>query len=91
MKRASDKFARKMKELERYLGATYSYRCQLYIKTETPEKSPDPDMPTITPDTGFDNTNTDTYMTYLEKKNTDKAIYQKLRKKYVHETDMHKI
>ena len=31
--RASGKFARKMKELERYLGATYSDICQTYIMT----------------------------------------------------------
>ena len=30
-------------------------------------------------------------MNYLEKKNTDEAICQKLRKKYVYETDIHKI
>ena len=30
-------------------------------------------------------------MTYIENNNIDKAIYQKLRKKDVYETDMHKI
>ena len=30
-------------------------------------------------------------MTYLEIKNIDKAIHQKLRNKDVYETDMHKI
>ena len=34
---------------------------------------------------------TDAEMTYLEKKNIDKAIYQNLRKKDVYESDMHKI
>ena len=30
-------------------------------------------------------------MNYLGKKNIDEAIYQKPRKKYVYDTDMHKI
>ena len=34
---------------------------------------------------------TDVEMTYLEKKNTDKAIHQKVSKKDVHETDMQNI
>ena len=59
--------------------------------TETPATVPDPDMPTIIPDMGTDRTNTYGEITYLEKKNTDEAIRQKLRKKYVYETDMNKI
>ena len=46
--RASDKFARTMKELERYLGTTYSDSCQPAIMTETSANFPDPEMPTIT-------------------------------------------
>ena len=46
--RASDKFARTMKELEQYLGKTYSDSCQPVIMTETATNFPDPDMPTIT-------------------------------------------
>ena len=46
--RASNKFTRKMKELEQYLGATYSEICQLDIMTETAATFPDPEMPTIT-------------------------------------------
>ena len=40
--RASDKFARTMKELERYLGTTYSDSFQLAIMTETAAIFPDP-------------------------------------------------
>ena len=46
--RASDKFARKMKELEQYLGTTYSDSCQPAIMTETAANFPDPEMPNIT-------------------------------------------
>ena len=52
---------------------------------------PYPDMPTIVPDTGVDHSKTDTDMTYLKKKNIYEAIRQKLRKKDVYETNMHKI
>ena len=40
--RASDKFAIKMKKLERYLGATYRDICQPSIMTETAAIFPDP-------------------------------------------------
>ena len=40
--RASDKFDRKMKELDRYLGATYSYSCLPAIMTETEATFPNP-------------------------------------------------
>ena len=59
--------------------------------TETQENFPDPYMPTIFPYTGVKSPNTVVDMTYLEKNNIDKAIFQKLRKKYVYETDMCKI
>ena len=46
--RASDKFSRTMKELERYLGKTYSDSYQPSIMTETSANVPDPEMPIIT-------------------------------------------
>ena len=46
--RAFDKFFRTMKELEQYLGTTYSESCQTDIITETADNFPDPEMPTIT-------------------------------------------
>ena len=48
-------------------------------------------MTTIIPDTGVERPKTDAYMIYLEKKNIDEAIHQKLIKKDAYETDMHKI
>ena len=46
--RASDKFNRTMKELERYLGTKYSDSCQKAIMTETVATLTDPEMPNIT-------------------------------------------
>ena len=40
--RTYDKFARKMKELEQYLGTTYSDICQPAIMTEIAVNFPDP-------------------------------------------------
>ena len=40
--RESDKFSRTMKELEQYIGATYSDRCQPTIMNETAATFPDP-------------------------------------------------
>ena len=80
--RASDKFARTTKELELYLGTTYSDSCQPAIINETAVNFPYPEMPTIT-DLGIKRPKTDGDMTYLEKKNIDEAIRQKLRKKDV--------
>ena len=37
-----------MKELEKYLGTTYSDSFQPAIVTETADTFPDPEMPTIT-------------------------------------------
>ena len=54
-----------MKELKRYLGATYIDRCQPAIMTETKATFPDPDMPTIT-DLGTKRPKTDGEMTYLK-------------------------
>ena len=54
-------------------------------------KTPATDMPLIIPDTGVERIKLGTYMNYPEKKNIDEAICQKLGKKYVYETDMHRI
>ena len=87
---ASEKFARTMKELERYIGTTYSAICHPAIMTESAANFPDPEMPTIT-ELGTERPKTDGEMTFLEKKNIDEAIRQKLRKKDVYKSDMHKI
>ena len=58
--------------------------------TETAATFPDPEIPTIT-DLGTELPKTDGEMTYLEKNNIDKAIFQNLRKKGVYESDVHKI
>ena len=79
-----------MKELEQYLGATYSDRWQPATMTETVDTFPDLDMPTIT-DFGTERPKTDGEMTYLEKKNIDEATRQKLRNKDVYKPDMNKI
>ena len=85
--RASDKFARTMKELEQYLGKNYNDSCQPAIMTETADNFPDPEMPNIT-ELGTECPKTDGEMTYLEKNNIDEAIRQKLRKKDVYESDI---
>ena len=65
--RASDKFARTMKELDRNLGTTYSDSCQLVIMNETAANFTKLDMPTST-ELGTERPKTDGEMTYLEKK-----------------------
>ena len=77
-----------MKELERYLGATYSDRCQTAIMTETPVTLPSPYIPTIIPDMVVVHPKTDAEMNYLEKKNIDLVICKKLSNKCVYKTDM---
>ena len=79
-----------MKELEQYLGKTNSDICQPDIMTETAANLPDSEMPTIT-ELGTEWPKTDGDMTYLEKKNINESIRQKLRKKDVYESDMYKI
>ena len=66
-----------MKELERYLLMVYSDIFQPDIMTETPEKFPNPDIPTIMTDTITEPPKIDVEMTYLENKNIDEAIRQK--------------
>ena len=80
-----------MKGLERYLGATYINICQPVITNETLVTLPEPEMPTIIPDTRVEHPNTDGEMTYLKKKNIYKNIRKKLSKRDVYETDMHNI
>ena len=58
--------------------------------TETAANFPDPDMPTIT-ELGTERPKIDGEMTYIENKNINETIRQKLRKKDVYESDMHKI
>ena len=82
--RVSDKFARTMKKLERYLGSTYSNICQPSIMTETPSTFPNPDMPTIIPDTGVECPKIDVKMAYLKTNSIDEAIHQKLMNKDVY-------
>ena len=60
------KFARTIKELELYLGATYSDRFHTAIMDETVATFPDLEMPTIT-DLGTERPKTDGYMNYLKK------------------------
>ena len=88
--RVSEKFAIKMKELEKYLGTKYSDICQPAIMTGTATTFPEPDMPTIT-DLGTERPKTDLDMTYLEKNNIDAAIRQNMRKEDVYQLDMQKI
>ena len=58
--------------------------------TETADTFHDPEMPTIT-DLGTKQPNIDGEMTYLKNNNINEAIRQKLRKKDVYESYMHKI
>ena len=65
--KASENFARMMKELERYLGETYRDTYHPKIKTDTPETpTPDPEITTIIMDTSVKHPKTDANMTYLE-------------------------
>ena len=79
-----------MKELERYIGSTYSDSCQPAIVTETSATFPDPQIPTIT-DLGTECPKKDGETTYLEKNNIDEAIRQNLRKKDLYKSDIHNI
>ena len=58
---------------------------------KTPETFPNLEIPTIIPDTGVKHPYTDADMNYLKKKNNGKDTHQKLRNKYLYETNMHKI
>ena len=79
-----------MKEMERYFGSTYSDSCHPSIMNETSATFPDPEIPSIT-DLGTGRPKTDGEMTYLKKQNIDEAIRQKLSKKDVYKSDMHKV
>ena len=52
-----------MKDMEQYLGDTYSNSFQLAITTKKQDTLPDPEIPTIIPDTGVKRPKTDTEMT----------------------------
>ena len=88
---ASDKFSRTMKELVKYLGATYIDSRKPAIMTKTLVNFPDLEMTTIIPNTGIGRPKMDTDMIYLENKKIYKAIHKKTRNKDVYETDMYKI
>ena len=62
-----------MKELEQYLGATYSDSCHPDIMTETVATFPNPEMHRITY-FGKERPKIDGEMTYLEKNNNDEAL-----------------
>ena len=57
-----------MKEVEQYIGATYSDIFQTAIMSEIVATFNNPDMPTIT-DLGTERPKTDADMTYLKKEN----------------------
>ena len=52
--RATDKFSREIKDMEQYLGSTYSDGCQTAIITKTLATFLDPYMPRIIPYTGVE-------------------------------------
>ena len=80
-----------MKKLEHCLGTTYSYICQNEITTKKNDTFPKSEIPTIVTDNGDKHSKTDAKMTYIENKNTNEAIHQKLWNKYEYETNMIKI
>ena len=59
--------------------------------TKTLATFPDPEIPTIVPDTVVESPKTDTEITYLKKKNIDEAIGYKLGNKDVYETNINNI
>ena len=63
-----NKFDIMMKNLKRYLGATYRDICQLAIMAEITATFSKPETTTIIPDTGVKRPKTDVEMTYLKKK-----------------------
>ena len=81
-KRVPDKFSQIIKEMEQYLGTTYSDIFQPAIMTETLAALPDPEMPNIL-DSGIYKPKIYVEKNYLNKRNIYKYIYQKMRKKYV--------
>ena len=54
-----------MKELKRYLGATYSDICQTVIMTKMPAAFPNPDIMTIVMYNGYEHPNNESKKTYL--------------------------
>ena len=88
---ASDKFDHKMKDMERHHGETYSNRCQPTIITNNQYTFTNPYIPKVILDTGVEQPKMDVDMNYLKKKSIGEAISQKLGKKDVYKTYMHKI
>ena len=88
--RAFDKISIKMKELEQYLGTTYSDSCQPAIMTETVATFPNLEMPTIT-DLVIELPKNIRRDGLSKKKNIGEAICKNQRKKDVYQSDMHKI
>ena len=80
-----------MEELEWYLGGNHRNICQADIMTKTPATFHEPEMSEIIPDTVIKRSKMDAEMTYFNNNNIDEVIRQKLRKKNLYETDMHKI
>ena len=60
-----------MKDMEHYLGATYSHIYQPAITNNTPETFPGPDITTIIPDKGVEHPKMDTNISYFENNNID--------------------
>ena len=85
--RYSDKFYSTMKEMEQYLGETYSYICQPGIMIDIQANFSDTWMPTIIPDAAFEHPKTDVDMTYLKKNNIDESFRQKMRNKDVYKNN----
>ena len=65
--RYPDKFARKRKEMTRYIGENYRNSCQPSIMTKTLSTLPHPEMPEIIPGMGVERPKTDTNMAYPKK------------------------
>ena len=80
-----------MKDLERHHGETNRDICQPNIMTKKRDNFPDPDIPTILPDTVTKGPKTDMKMVCLIKKSIEESLHKKLSIKDVYETDMHKI
>ena len=72
-----------MKELDKYLRATYSESRQTAIMTETLATFPDPDISTTIPYSVIKIPTTDADINYLNNKDINEAICQNLRKEDV--------
>ena len=59
--------------------------------TKTPATFPNSEIPEIIYETGTKCPKTEAEITYLNNNNIDEAIFQKLKKKAMYETEIHKI